>query len=67
MKPDFKHPSFIKYSALGFQIVATVLAGVLTGQWLDRQFPNKYSLFTIILSLIMIAIALFQVYRSLLK
>jgi len=62
-----KYPDFVKYTGVGFQIVATVGIGVLVGYWLDKKIPNKYSIFTISLSLIMIIVAMIQIYRTFLK
>jgi ATP synthase protein I len=55
------YPNYIKYSGLGFQILVTVLIGVFAGQWLDKHFHVKNNLFTILLSLIMIIVAMIQV------
>lgn len=41
-----------------------IAAGVFLGIWLDEKFPNKYSAYTIIISLLGVFIALYQVYRS---
>ena len=64
-KKDDNKGSGMKYATLGFQIVATVVIGVLIGQWLDKKFPNDISMYTIICSLVMIGVAMFQVIRAL--
>ena len=57
--------NYIRFTTLGFQILVMVGIGVLAGQWLDRRYPNKNSLFTIICSLVMIMVAMYQVIRTL--
>lgn len=42
-----------------------IAAGVFGGIWLDEKFPNKYSAFTISLSLLGVFVALYQVFRGL--
>jgi ATP synthase protein I len=63
-KNDNKN-SYARFTALGFQILVTVGIGVVVGQWLDHKYPNKNSLFTIIFSLLMIMVAMYQVIRTL--
>ncbi|MBC8342965.1 MAG: AtpZ/AtpI family protein [Bacteroidetes bacterium] len=62
-----KQPFYIKYISLGVQILATVLLGVLLGQWLDRHFMTNNSMYTIIFSSLMIIVALVQLIRTFLK
>jgi F0F1-type ATP synthase assembly protein I len=52
--------SYMKYMSAGFQIVAPVIAGVLIGMWLDKHFHKENSMYTIILSSVMIVVALYQ-------
>ncbi|MFD1094484.1 AtpZ/AtpI family protein [Salegentibacter chungangensis] len=49
---------------IAFQMGIIIAAGVFLGIWLDEKFPNKYSAFTIGVSLLGVFIALYQVYRS---
>ncbi len=45
--------------------MAIIITGaVFLGIWLDEKFPNKFSAYTISVSLLGIFIALFQVIRS---
>ena len=46
------------------QIVAQVVAGILIGMWLDRHFHKSNSLFTIIFSVGMIVVSLYQFIRQ---
>jgi len=65
--PKKNLPEFVKFTGVGMQIVATVGIGIAAGWWLDKKFPNNYSWFTIAFSLIMIVVAMIQVYRNFLK
>jgi len=49
---------------IAFQMGIIIAAGVFLGIWLDEKFPNKFSAYTISLSLLGVFIALYQVYRS---
>jgi F0F1-type ATP synthase assembly protein I len=49
---------------VGMQIVGQVVVGVLIGMWLDRHFHTTNSLYTIILSVLMIIVALYQLIRQ---
>ena len=42
---------FIKYTNIGFQMLAVILIGVLGGQKLDELCGNENQVFTIVLSL----------------
>lgn len=43
--------SFIKYSGIGFQLVAVILIFLFLGIWLDGKFGTKF-IFTLILTII---------------
>ncbi|MBT3423659.1 MAG: AtpZ/AtpI family protein [Bacteroidetes bacterium] len=60
-------PAYFRFISLGFQILATVLTGVLVGQWLDNKFESENSIFTIILSVVMIVVSMIYVVRTFLK
>lgn len=49
---------------IAFQMGIIIAAGVFAGIWLDEKFPNKYSAYTIIFSLLGVFIALYQVYKA---
>ena len=55
---------YARFSGIGFQMIVIIGLGVYLGVRLDEKYPNKYKLFTIILSLLSIAIALFNVIRQ---
>jgi len=58
---------YSKYSSLVFQMIVIVAAGVLGGIQLDRLMNTKGSIFTIILTLFATFLALFYMFRTLLK
>ncbi|MEO6347149.1 MAG: AtpZ/AtpI family protein [Aquaticitalea sp.] len=56
--------AYARFSAIGFQMIVIIGLGVFAGVKLDEWYPNKYRLFTIILSLLAIALALYSVIRQ---
>jgi F0F1-type ATP synthase assembly protein I len=49
---------------VGMQIVGQVVVGVLIGVWLDKHFHTTNSMYTLILSVLMIIVALYQFIRQ---
>ena len=62
MKDDQR--KYLHLINIAFQMGITIAAGVFLGIWLDEKFPNKFSAFTIGVSLLGVFIALYQVYRG---
>ncbi|MDT0685489.1 AtpZ/AtpI family protein [Autumnicola psychrophila] len=62
MKDDQR--KYLHLINIAFQMGIIIAAGVFLGIWLDEKFPNKYSAFTIGVSLLGVFIALYQVYRG---
>ncbi|MDT0675345.1 AtpZ/AtpI family protein [Autumnicola musiva] len=60
---DNQH-KYLEFINIAFQMGIIIAAGVFLGIWLDEKFPNKYSAFTIGISLLGVFIALYQVYRG---
>ena len=58
---------YLKYSTIGFQMIATILVGVFIGDWLDQKFNNTNKLYTIICSLLAIFLALYLALRDFFK
>ena len=56
-----------KYSAIAFQMLAIVLAGVFGGIKLDQIVSLDFPLFTVILSLLAVALAIYYSIRDLIK
>lgn len=56
--------TYARFSGIAFQMIAIIGLGVYAGIKLDEKYPNKYRLFTLILSLSSIGIALYTVIRQ---
>lgn len=63
MKKDQRN-KYLGFVNIAFQMGIVIAAGVFAGIWLDEKFPNKYSAYTISLSLLGVFVALYQVYRA---
>lgn len=63
MKKDQRN-KYLGFVNIAFQMGIVIAAGVFVGIWLDEKYPNKYSAYTISLSLLGVFIALYQVYRG---
>lgn len=69
-KPPSKKKLFeqyARYSGLAFQLVAVTLLGVFIGQKLDKRFSPDQPIFTLIISLIFIVIAIVLIIRQIMK
>lgn len=55
---------YIKYSGIGFQMIATIGAFTWLGYYLDGVNDNEKLLYTAILALIGVAISIYVVIRS---
>lgn len=55
------------FSGIAIQMGVTIGIGVFAGIKLDESFPNKYSTFTIIFSLLGVFISLYAVIKQLQK
>lgn len=58
---------YAKYSGLAFEMLGIILLGVFAGQWLDKKTAMEFQLFTLILSLLAIFIALYLVLKDFIK
>lgn len=59
--------SFIKYAGLGFQMLAVIGVFAFVGYKVDEKRKSDQPIFTAILGLIGVVVALYQVIRSLTK
>lgn len=70
-KPPKKPPlnSYVKYSAMGFQMLAAISLGVLGGVYLDGHYPitKEFPLFTVVGSLLGVFLALYLPLKDLLN
>jgi F0F1-type ATP synthase assembly protein I len=66
-KPEQPFNAYAKYSALGIQMGAIIGGGCYGGYKLDEYYKNTTPIFTIILSLISIAIAMYLILKDFIK
>lgn len=55
---------YIQFSGLAIQMGVTIGLFTVFGVWLDKKFPNNYSTFTVIFSLIGVFAALYSVIKQ---
>jgi F0F1-type ATP synthase assembly protein I len=72
MKPSFEKKkksldSYARYSSIAFQMLVIILAGVFGGIKLDEWLELDIPVFTIILSLLSVILAIYYVTRDLLR
>lgn len=63
-KPTNRLNAYAKFSGVAFQMIAIIGLGTYGGVKLDEKYPNEHSLFTIILSLASVAIAMYYVIKQ---
>lgn len=66
-KKNNKSKAYIKFSAIGIQMGAIIAAGAWFGVWLDDRQGGESKLFTIIFSLLGVAIALYLIIKEVIK
>ena len=59
--------NYAKYSSIAFQMLAIILIGVFGGVKLDEWLELKFPVFTVILSLLSVSLAIYTVVKDLLK
>jgi len=62
-----KFNSYAKYSSLAFQMVAIIIMGVFGGLKLDQFLNLKFPIFTIVLSLLSVILAIYYAIKDFLK
>lgn len=67
--PKNKKPvnDFVRYSGLGFQMLAIILLGVFGGYKLDQLVKIKVPVFTVVLSLLAVTLAIYYAVKDFLK
>jgi ATP synthase protein I len=58
---------YLKYSGMGFQLIAALCLGAWLGDWLDKKMENQTPYFTIALLLLFLAAVLTSIIRDLSK
>ncbi len=66
-EPENEASSFVKYSSIGFQMLATIGLFAFVGYKIDEHQNNSKPIITAILSLIGVVISLYQVVKQLNK
>jgi F0F1-type ATP synthase assembly protein I len=59
-----KNKNHLKYSSLGFQMAITIGLAAWGGNYLDGKYQTEKPVYTIVLILLGIAIAMYQVIRE---
>jgi len=55
---------YIVFSTMVFQMGITIAAGAYFGMWLDQKYPNNYSLYAMIFSLLGVFGSLYMVIKK---
>jgi len=58
---------YLKYATMGTQMLVTIGLGVFTGVKLDRWLELKFPVFTVVLGLLSVVVAIYLSVRDLLK
>lgn len=66
-KPQKPLNSYARFSSLGMQMALIIAGGSYGGHKLDEHYDNRTPVWTIVLSLVSIAIALYLVLREVIK
>lgn len=66
-QPEKPINKYIYFSSIVFQMAITITIAAFVGQWLDQEYPNDYSLFTVILSLVAVFGSLYMVIKRVIE
>ena len=66
-KKPKKLPDYAKYSGMGLQMIAIMLAGVFGGKYLDKLFASSFPVFTLVLTLAGVTFAIWYFIKDFLK
>jgi F0F1-type ATP synthase assembly protein I len=59
--------AYARYTSIAFQMLAIILVGVFGGRELDRWLELAFPVFTLILTILGVVLAIFTVIKDLLK
>ncbi len=59
--------AYARYTSIAFQMLAIILVGVFGGRELDRWLELSFPVFTLILTILGVVLAIFTVIKDLLK
>ncbi len=75
--PDTKKPrqgqpvdqmkTYARYSAMAFQMLFIILAGVAGGWWIDSKTAWNFPIFTVLLSMLSVGLAIYYAVKDLLR
>ncbi|MBL0047244.1 MAG: AtpZ/AtpI family protein [Bacteroidetes bacterium] len=60
-------PDYAKYSGMGIQMLAIMLAGVFGGKYLDKLLATPFPVFTLVLTLVAVGGAIWYFIKDFLK
>ena len=66
-KKSKKLPDYAKYSGMGLQMLAIMLAGAFGGHYLDKILTTPFPIFTLVLTLAGVAGAIWYFVKDFLK
>ncbi len=66
-KKPKKLPDYAKYSGMGLQMLAIILAGVFGGKYLDKLLATQFPVFTLVLTLVAVGGAIWYFIKDFLK
>ncbi|KPM30987.1 Membrane protein [Croceitalea dokdonensis DOKDO 023] len=59
--------SYARFSGIAFQMVAIIGGGTYLGVYLDKKYPNKHAMYTVICALGSVLISIYFVVRQIIK
>ena len=59
--------NYARFSGLAIQIGATIYAGSLLGEWLDVKYPNENEIYTKVVTLASVFLAMYSVIKQVTK
>lgn len=59
--------AYAKYSSLAFQMIFIILAGVSGGRWIDQKLELAYPIFTFVLSVASVFLAIYYALKDFIK
>ncbi|HMM11942.1 MAG TPA: AtpZ/AtpI family protein [Bacteroidales bacterium] len=65
-QPVDQMKTYARYSAMAFQMLFIILVGVVSGYWIDTQTGWKFPVFTVLLSLSSVGLAIYYATKDLL-
>jgi len=58
---------YVRFTGIAFQMGGTIYLGSLLGKWLDGQFPNENELYTKIVTLLAVFVAMYAIISQVIK